>query len=69
MRKVAGTTAKRMGWNHVFGTAHRTAGTMGTGGGAVLARGGIGISGKHNSLIPEAFAHRITIAWVAAIAK
>ena len=62
MRKVAGSTARRLGWNHVFGTAHRTAGTMGTGGCAVLARSGTGISCTYNILIPEALAHRITIA-------
>ena len=60
MRRVAGSAARRLGWNHVFGTAHRTAGTMGTGGCVVLARGGTGISGTYNNLIPEALAHRIT---------
>ena len=48
MRKVAGATARRLGWNHEFGTAHRSEGTMGSGGCAVLARKGIGISGLHN---------------------
>ena len=69
MRKVAGTTARRLGWSHEIGTAHRTAGTMGSGGCAVLARKGIGISGLHNRAIPDAIAHRATIAWVSAIAK
>ena len=69
MRKVAGSTARRLGWSHEFGMAHRTAGHMGTGGCAVLARKGTAISGKHCCFIPEAFAHRITIDWVSAIAK
>ena len=69
MRKVAGTTARRLGWSHEIGTAHRTAGTMGAGGCAVLARNGTGISGLHNKAIPDAIAHRATIAWVSAIAK
>ena len=62
MRKVAGNTARRLGWSHVFGLAHRTAGTSGSGGCAVLARKGIGINGHHNSMIPESVAHRITVA-------
>ena len=41
---------------------------MGTGGCAVLARKGTGISGLNNKLIPDAIAHRVTIAWVSAIA-
>ena len=42
---------------------------MGSGGCAALARKGTDISDVHNNMIPECVAHRITIAWVAAIAK
>ena len=69
MCKVAGNAARKLGWNHVIGTAHRTSGTMGSGGCAVLARAGTGITGTLNDLIPEAFANKITVAWVSAIAK
>ena len=62
VRKVAGHTARRLGWSHCLGTAHRTSASMGSGGCGVLARKGTGISDKFNSLIRENVAHRICIA-------
>ena len=67
--KVAGNTARRLGWSHAIGYAHRTAGTMGSGGCAILARKGIGIHSPTNSAIPDFCSHRIHLAWVACVAK
>ena len=67
--KVCGNTARRQGWNHCFGFAHRTSGTMGSGGCAVLAKRGTGISDRHNRTVSDLVSHRATVAWISAIAK
>ena len=67
--KVCGNTARRQAWIHCFGFAHRTSGTMGSGGCAVLAKRGAGISDRHNRTVSDLVSHRVTVAWVSAIAK
>ena len=67
--KVAGSTARRLGWSHAIGYAHRTAGTMGSGGCAILARKGTGIHSPAKSGIPDFCSHRIHLAWVACVAR
>ena len=42
---------------------------MGSGGCAVLARRGTGISDRHNKSVSDLISHRVTVAWVSAIAK
>ena len=64
-RKVNGNAARRAGWSHCLGLAHRTASSMGSGGRAVLARKGTAISEQANRNVPDLVSHRITVAWVA----
>jgi hypothetical protein len=63
------TEARRLGWNPTLTKAHRTGCDMGSGGGAILARKGTGISPVQSSCIPEEYQHRISISWINAILK
>jgi hypothetical protein len=66
---VAERTARKAGWNPTLTKAHQAAVHFGSGGGAILARGGTGITPIGAGIIPEAAAHRLNIARVDAVVK
>ena len=49
--------------------AHRTAGTMGSGGTAVLVRAGSGIAPANDIVFTCSVDHRISLAWADAVCK
>ena len=62
-------TARFLGWNPVFSLALRTAGTMGSGGCAVLTRKGSGIAPASNACFYDGVQHRLCLAWVDAVVR
>ena len=51
--------ARKLGWNPVLSQAHQASQHMGSGGGAILARSGMGIAPAPQDVIPKAMAHRL----------
>eukprot|EP00973_Karenia_brevis_P029882 4120240-Karenia_brevis.AAC.1 len=67
--KAAAGEPRGQGWNPVFSRAHRTGGAIGSGGGAVLCRGGTSIAPSADSAISSQTSHRIMMAWVDAVMR
>ena len=67
--KKAEREARKLGWNPVLSKAHQASAHMGSGGGAILARAGMGIAPGPEDLIPESMAHRLQLAWIGAMLK
>ena len=68
IRKAA-REARRLGWNSSASQAHRTAANKASGGCAVAARRGIGLSPHHYDIVVDGLHHRFHIAWVAGIVR
>ena len=60
--------ARKLGWNPTLSLAHQTAEHSASGGGAILARAGIGIV-PVDKLIPDALRHRLHLSKADAIVK
>ncbi len=67
--KGAENRARKLGWNPVFGEAHQTSAHHGSGGCAVFARKGTGITPIANDLIPAGLRHRLTVTWADMVVK
>ncbi len=67
--KSAEREARKLGWNPVLSKAHQASAHMGSGGGAILARSGMGITPGPEDLIPKSMAQRLHLAWIDAILK
>ena len=61
--------ARSLGWNPTLSMAHRTAQHHGSGGNAILARKGIGITPVADTVIRADLRHRIQASWVGGICK
>ena len=61
--------ARSLGWNPPLSMAHRTAQHHGSGGNAILARKGIGITPVADTVIRADLRHRIQASWVGGICK
>ena len=69
--EVAGAAlgAKKHGWTASIGTASKSQAGRNSGGCAVLAAGGVGMSLGSNELVEDQFRHRIQHAWVGCAAR
>jgi hypothetical protein len=65
----AENASRKAGWNPTLAKAHRVAVHFGSGGGAILARRGTGITPTSDGLIPKEAQFRLNLAWVDAILK
>ena len=69
--RLAGATlaARAAGWSPALSLAHRTQASFGSGGNGVFLRKGNGVTDYTKDLVPEAFWHRICVAWGDTIVK
>ena len=61
--------ARKIGWNPILTMAHHTAVHHGSGGNAILARTGIGITPVAENIIPRDLKHRLQASWIGGICK
>ena len=67
--KTAQRGAKRLGWNPTLTLAHHTSTHQGSGGSAIVARAGVGITPLSLTGLQSDLHHRLQFSWVAGICK